>query len=80
MDCESPGNVTHKVMTLPEIRREGLRALLDRLGPAGTLRFLQQYDPGYGDYAKERHAWLDGLSLDDVAQSIKSRGDLKPEP
>ena len=29
-----------RTMTLPEIRRAGLAALLDRLGPDGTLRFL----------------------------------------
>ena len=31
------------------------KALTERLGPAGAMRFLMQYDPGYGDYSKERH-------------------------
>lgn len=61
-----------RTMTLPEIRRAGLAALLDRLGPDGTLRFLQQYESGAGDYTQERHVWLDGLSLEDVVKSAKA--------
>jgi hypothetical protein len=60
-------------MTLREIRREGLQALLDRLGPAGTIRFLQQYDAGRGDYTKERHQWLDGVTIDEVVEDIERR-------
>ena len=60
-------------MTLPEIRKIGIEALIDRLGPAGTIRFLQQFDPGRGNYAKDRHAWLDQLTLDEIAKSIEDR-------
>lgn len=60
-------------MSLADIRREGFRALLDRLGPAGTARFLQQYDQGRGDYARDRHEWLDGLSEEEIVASIKQR-------
>ena len=52
--------------TLDQIRREGLQALRERLGRAGMIRFLQQYDPGQGDYARERHAWVDRTTLDDI--------------
>lgn len=37
-----------------EIRIIGMQALKDALGPVGTVRFMQQYDLGYGDYTKER--------------------------
>ena len=46
--------MNHKSLSLPDVRCEGLRALLDRLGATGTLRFLQQYDPSQGDYNQER--------------------------
>jgi hypothetical protein len=62
-------------MTLPEIRREGFQALLDRLGPAGAIRFLRQYDPGRGDYTKDRHQWLDSLDDEDVIAAVKQRQD-----
>jgi len=52
--------------TLDEIYREGLQALRDRLGRAGMIRFLQQFESGSGDYAQERRAWVDGTSLEDL--------------
>ena len=60
-------------MTLLEIRREGLRALQDRLGPAGMVRFLQQYQAGRGNYTDERCEWLDDLTLDQIIESIDHR-------
>jgi hypothetical protein len=41
--------------TQDEIYREGLQALRHRLGRAGMVRFLQQFETGQGDYAQERH-------------------------
>ena len=54
--------------TLDEIYREGLQALRDRLGRAGMIRFLQQFETGQGDYARERHKWVDRVTLDDLRQ------------
>jgi hypothetical protein len=53
-------------LTLDEIYREGLQALRDRLGRAGMIRFLQQFERGSGDYARERHDWVDRTSLEDL--------------
>jgi hypothetical protein len=36
------------------------------LGKAGMIRFLQQYETGSGNYARERHSWVDQTSLDDI--------------
>ncbi len=55
--------------TLDEIRREGLAALRQKLGRAGTIRFLQQFGSGSGDYAKERHAWVDRTSMNDLRKA-----------
>ena len=52
--------------TLDEIREAGLKPLRDRLGRAGMIRFLQQFQHGYGDYARERHVWVDQTSLDEL--------------
>jgi hypothetical protein len=60
-------------LTLPEIRREGFRALLDRLGPADALRFLQQFDPGIGDYTKDRQGVLGDAGLDELVREIERR-------
>ena len=52
--------------TLEQIRTEGLAALRERLGVAGMVRFLQQFEHGSGDYATERRAWVERTSLDDI--------------
>lgn len=54
-----------------EVQREGFDALLERLGPADAIRFLQQYDSGHGDYTAERHKWLDGLTVDEVVRAME---------
>jgi len=64
-------------MTLEQIRKAGLEALRKRLGRAGMIRFLQQFDAGRGDYAAERHGWVDQTSLDELkrlAAKPKRRG------
>ena len=50
--------------SLYQIRMEGWAALTERLGAAGAMQFMMQYDPGHGDYSKERHEIFDDLSLD----------------
>jgi hypothetical protein len=61
--------------TLDEVRRVGLEALGQRLGRADTIRFLQQFEAGQGDYALERHAWVDGVSLEEIERLA---GDREP--
>ncbi len=57
-------------MSLYQIRMEGWKALTDRLGPAGAMRFMMQYDPGQGDYATERQEIFGTLTLDDLLDAI----------
>ncbi len=61
------------MQTLEQIRREGLEALRERLGRAGMIRFLAQFDNGGGNYAKDRHDWVDRTSLEDIRQSSGRR-------
>jgi hypothetical protein len=58
-------------MSLYEIRMEGWKALTERLGPAGAMRFMMQYDPGHGDYSKERHEIFRSATIDELLESIK---------
>ena len=53
------------------IKRLGIDALTEKLGPIGMIEFMRQFDSGYGDYTKERHAWLDNLTIDDIINEIK---------
>lgn len=60
------------VKSINEIRRIGIDALADALGPVDMARFLQSFDMGSGDYTKERARWLD-QSLEEILTEIKSR-------
>ena len=48
-----------------EIRDVGIKALQEALGPVGMVKFMQQYDMGYGDYTKEKQEQSD-ISLDEI--------------
>lgn len=48
-----------------EIRMIGMKALKEALGPVGMVRFIQQYDLGYGDYTKDRQNEQD-IELDEL--------------
>jgi hypothetical protein len=57
-------------MSLYQIRMEGWKALTERLGPAGAMRFMMQYDPGHGDYTKERREIFSELTIDTLLDVI----------
>ena len=61
-------------MSLYEIRLAGWRALTERLGPAGAMRFMMQYDPGDGDYTRERQQIFENLTLDELLDAVKPKG------
>jgi hypothetical protein len=65
--------------TLAELRRAGIDALAKALGPVGMARFLQQFDPGQGDYTAERSRILGTPSVDAVMDEIE-RQRTDPEP
>lgn len=50
--------MTTETLTLYEIRTIGFEALLRELGPAGAIRFIQQYESGRGDYTRNRKKLL----------------------
>ena len=66
-------------MTDTEVYELGLEILLDKLGRAGTIRFLGQCEPPTGDYTAERHKWLDGLDMETIMQGIQDLREKKQE-
>lgn len=58
-------------MSLNEIRKAGLAALVKELGPVDMVRFFQIFDRGEGNYTKERKQWLDDITLEDIIEGMK---------
>jgi exopolyphosphatase/pppGpp-phosphohydrolase len=65
-------NVTININSLAEIRKTGLQALKQALGAAGMVRFMQQYENGYGDYTKEKYQ-QPNLTAEEVNAMLKNR-------
>jgi hypothetical protein len=61
---------TIETMTAEQIRHIGLQALGRDLGPDGMIRFLQQFETGWGDYTEERHQWLQKSNVKELADKI----------
>jgi len=58
---------------LKEIRQRGLDVLTKELGATATVRFLRQFEDGYGDYTEEREELLKNVSIDDIVANIAER-------
>ncbi len=62
-------------MNLSEIRKKGIEALNNALGPVGMVRFLHQFESGMGDYTQERNQWLKEYDIDSVVGEIMKKKD-----
>jgi hypothetical protein len=59
--------------TLNQIREDGLQALREKLGRAGMVRFLQQFELGSGDYTRSRRDWVETVSIGDIRREARKR-------
>jgi len=60
---------------LGTIRRMGIEALTEKLGPVGMVEFIRQFDSGYDDYTKERHEWLDDIDIETIVKQANAKRD-----
>lgn len=58
-------------MTANQIHELGIEALLNKLGPVGTIRFLHQYEMGKGNYSVDRQQWLTVPNIETLANQIQ---------
>jgi hypothetical protein len=65
-------NATINVNNLIEIRKIGLQALREALGPVGMVRFIQQYKNGYGDYTKEKYQ-QPNLTVEEIDNILRNK-------
>ena len=60
-------------MTDEQLEKHAFAVLSHELGLVGYARFLRLYGSNRGDYTADRHQWLDGITLDDIARDLDSR-------
>ena len=53
-----------------DVRNAGMKVLREALGPVGMVKFIKQFDLGYGDYTEEKYERPD-ISLDDIDAILK---------
>lgn len=56
-----------------ELQRRGLEALVRELGYADAMRFMLQFSAGRGDYTKERHKMLAGVTVEELLDATSKR-------
>lgn len=56
---------------LSEITQQAIELLTKEIGIVNTVRFLNQFTTGYGDYTEEREALFKDLTLDEILSAVK---------
>ena len=55
---------------LAEVTKEALRVLYKEIGVVNTIRFVNQFTVGYGDYVEERKILFADMTLDDLLSEM----------
>jgi len=63
---------TLNVNNQTEVRKIGLQALQESLGVVGMIRFIQQYENGFGDYTEEKYQKPD-FSVEEIDMMLKNK-------
>lgn len=58
------------VKELEKIRKEGLKALKDKLGVEGMIKFIQMYSNEKGDYTKEKYENQEELTIEEFEKFL----------
>lgn len=65
--------MTVETRPLAEITQEAIQVLFREIGVVSTVRFINQYTTGYGNYTEERRELFADQTLDDLVGQIKQR-------
>ncbi len=63
---------------LAEVTHLAFKALYKEIGIVNTVRFINQFTTGYGDYTQEREQLFAAMTLDDWASEIKRKRSATP--
>jgi hypothetical protein len=62
-----------------QLAADGFAAMVQKLGMADAVRYVQLYHQGAGDYTRDRHQWLDDVSHEQVASLMAKAGKKRPQ-
>jgi hypothetical protein len=62
-----------EVRPLAEITTQALKVLYKEIGIVNTVRFVNQYTTGYGDYTQEREQLFADMTLGSIVSEIKRK-------
>jgi hypothetical protein len=57
---------------LSEITQQAIDVLFKEVGVANTIRFLNQFSTGYGNYTEERENLFEDLTLNEILAQLKN--------
>lgn len=57
--------------SLSQITQQAIEILFKEIGIVSTVRFLNQFSIGYGNYTEERDALFQDLTLDEILQQMQ---------
>jgi hypothetical protein len=62
-----------EVRPLVEITKEAFKVLNKEMGIVDTVRFINQFTTGYGDYTQDREQLFKDMTLDDIISAVKKK-------
>ena len=63
------------VTTANEINKEAFEVLFKELGVSRTIRFINQYSIGKGNYVEMKDKIFKGMTVEDIVSEIKLHSD-----
>ncbi|HMZ51788.1 MAG TPA: hypothetical protein PK988_05940 [Candidatus Sumerlaeota bacterium] len=66
-------------LPLAEITKEALQVLYKEIGVVNTIRFVNQFSTGYGNYTEERKLLFANMTLDDLLNEMSKTKQKPPK-
>jgi hypothetical protein len=64
--------MSSQTQSLNEITQQAIQVLSKEIGIASTVRFLNQFATGYGNYTEERESLFKDLTLDEILKRMQN--------
>ena len=62
-----------QIMPIAQITQQATQVLVRELGAVNTIRFLNQFRVGQGDYTLEREQLFANISLENILSDLQQR-------